>query len=90
MNTLIEIPLKSALILATMSIDNYFWITDSPEWKSIKKNFKLVTIKGFNIPIPINKDGFSYIFFKRIVPVWSNWRDITPAIIGGGLLSIIT
>ena len=77
---------KSALVLLAMTIDNYFWITDSPEWNSIKKNFKEIA----GIPIPINKEGLKYIIFKRVIPVITSWRDLIPAAITGGLLSLIT
>jgi hypothetical protein len=85
-----EWPLKSALVILAMTIDNYFWITDSPEWKSISGNFKLLKIKSFNLTIPINKEGLKYVFFKRCIPVWTSWRDLIPATITGGLLSLIT
>lgn len=83
---IIEWPLKSAAVLLAMTIDNYFWITDSPEWKSISKNFKVIA----KIPVPINLEGLKYVFLKRVIPVWTSWRDIVPAAITGGLLSLIT
>ena len=65
----------SAAILAAMTIDNIFWISASPEYKDYKKyNFK---------------EKMKYILFKRIIPVWTNWRDIVPACIIGVAVGVI-
>jgi hypothetical protein len=66
----------SAAILSAMTIDNIFWISASPEYKDYKKYSLLEKTK--------------YIIFKRVIPVWTNWRDLTPALIIGAAVMLIT
>lgn len=80
---------KTPLILVAMCIDNYCWITASPEWLDIEKNFKLINIGFLEFPIPINKKGFSYVLHQRIIPVLTNWRDLVPAVLVGGVWSLL-
>lgn len=67
-------------VLMAMSLDNVFWIPDSPEWKSIKKNFKIYNFMDREYGFPINKEGWSYTWNKRIKEVLKHPRDLLPAI----------
>ena len=66
----------TAAILGAMTIDNIFWISASPEYPQYKKYSLMEKIK--------------YVVFKRIIPVWTNWRDITPAVIIGIVVGVIS
>ena len=85
---MIELLLKSLLVLVVMSINNLFWINKGGEWYSnAEVSNKFGKWKGpireYNL---INK--IKYAFGYRIVTVFSNWRDLTSAFIGGIILSL--
>jgi hypothetical protein len=61
--------------MSAMTIDNLFWISASPEYNAFKRYSFIDKIK--------------YVVFKRIITVWTNWRDIIPAIIMGGIFSLL-
>lgn len=64
------------LILDCMSRDNMHWITSSPEWNKYHKGKG--PVKNY---LPM--DYIGYIFKDRIVKVWTDMRDIFPAIVSG-------
>lgn len=75
-------------IMFTMCIDNICWIPDSPEWTNIRKNFLVFTLfREFGIPK--NKLGLKYVWNDRIKTVLTHPRDILPAIITAGVLTLI-
>lgn len=76
-------------IAFAMCVDNTFWITDSPEWNSIKKNFWLIKLGNFEYPIAKNKEGWSYVTKDRVWVVIKSWRDIVPAVISSSILTLI-
>lgn len=76
-------------VMFAMSVDNIFWIPDSPEWRSIKKNFKIYNFMGREYGIPINKEGLSYTWNKRVLEVLKHPRDIIPAVMTSLLLAVI-
>lgn len=79
---ILEWILKSVVFLFCMTINNLVWITGSgSEWEQFKAN---------QFPIT-NRDGcfisrWDYAWRGRICSVWSNWRDISTAIVGGLIL----
>ncbi len=62
-------------IMIAMTIDNFFWISASPEYPRYKK-YSL-------------KQKLNYIWFKRVIPVWTAWRDLVPAVITSFLLTLV-
>jgi hypothetical protein len=62
---------------------------DSPEWKSIKKNFYIFRIFKREFGIPKNKEGLKYCWKSRILEVIKHPRDIIPAIISSLILTLI-
>lgn len=81
--------LSYALIMFAMSLDNVFWIPDSPEWKSIKKNFKVFTLNKREYGFPINLEGWSYVWNKRVLEVIKHPRDIAPALVSSLIMAVI-
>lgn len=76
-------------IMCAMCLDNIFWIPDSPEWLSIKKNFFIFILFKREFGIPKNKEGKYYCWKYRILEVLKHPRDILPAIISSIILTII-
>ena len=62
------------LILFTMTRDNFWWMPGSPEWKDYFKGEGPVKLYKW-------RSYFEYVFKKRIVPVWTDHRDLIPAVI---------
>lgn len=75
-------------VMFAMSVDNIFWIPDSPEWKNIKKNFHVITFKGREYGFPKNTEGRKYVWNNRVLEVLKHPRDIIPAIITSFLLAV--
>ena len=75
-------------VMFAMSVDNIFWIPDSPEWSKIRKNFHVITVAGREYGFPINKEGFAYVWKNRILEVLKHPRDIIPAVITSLLLAV--
>lgn len=88
MNILIW-PLFYASIMFAMCIDNIVWIPDSPEWKVIRKDFKVFILFNREFGIPKNKEGWRYVWKNRVFEVLKHPRDIIPAIITSGILTLI-
>jgi len=65
----------TVIILVAMTIDNFNWITSSPEWSKIRKRSYLGFLK--------------YVWKDRVIPVWTDYRDIIPAIITGFMATLI-
>ncbi|KKL96641.1 hypothetical protein LCGC14_1842390 [marine sediment metagenome] len=74
------------VVLIVMSINNLLWINKGGEWysKAVVSN-RFWTWKG-----PIRNYSFpgkiKYFFGYRVLTVWTNWRDILSAIIGGFMI----
>jgi len=66
---------STALILITLSIDNIFWISSSPEYSKFKKMSL--------------QEKLRYIFSYRIKTVFTDKRDVAAALIGGLILALI-
>ena len=77
------------LIIWAMCMDNVCWIPDSPEWKSIKKNFFIINFLGREYGFPKNKEGINYTWKNRILEVIKHPRDIIPGTISSLILTII-
>lgn len=87
---IIEWVLKAALILTVLTIDNLLWINKSGEWWSKAKVKNWVgewegPVKDYDF-----YGKLEYFISYRILTVWSNWRDILSAIIGGFILAIVS
>ena len=67
--------LNYILILACMTLDNFCWVRSSPEWSKVKSYS--------------TREYISYLFFKRVAPVWTDFRDIIPAIISSLALTLV-
>lgn len=77
------------LIMFTMCLDNILWIPDSPEWKSIRSDFKVINFLGREYGIPKNKASLYYCWTKRIIEVLKHPRDIIPGIVSSLILALI-
>jgi len=90
------------LVVFAMTIDNLFWMTYynrdkdyfatdfyqiSSKWLSKLSFFE--RWGGFNFAIPKTKRGWVYIWTSRISNVGQCWRDIIPALITAGIMTII-
>lgn len=89
MNFIFSWIINSLVFLCAMSINNIFWINKGGEWYGpavVSNSFGSWKgpVKDYSL---WNK--IKYAFKYRIVTVWSNWRDIVTAIIGGFILLII-
>lgn len=62
-------------ILICMTHDNFNWMSSSPEWVNVKRYR--------------TKQYLNYIWNKRIIPVWTDRRDIQPAVISSLSLTFI-
>jgi hypothetical protein len=89
MNYAIKFSYCYVAITAAMCLDNICWIPDAPEYPSIKKNFKEIILLNRIFAFPINKEGFSYVWNKRILEVIKHPRDIIPATISSAILGVI-
>lgn len=77
---------SSFLLLLALSINNMLWVTASPEWDT-----QFIVSNSINHWVgPVNEYSteslFNYLFFYRVVTVWSNWRDILSAVIVGSII----
>jgi len=72
-----------------MCIDNLFWISSSPEYRTFKK---LLWFRKSSVKIMINGKIYNtkihYIINYRIKSVITCWRDILPAVIVSLILAI--
>ena len=76
-------------IMFAMSVDNIFWIPDSPEWSQIRKNFKVFILFNREFGLPKNKEGWKYVWKTRVLEVLNHPRDIIPAVITSFILALI-
>jgi hypothetical protein len=80
----------SIIILITLSFDNIFWVSASPEFENYKK---LGLFKSNRNKIIVEKREYltkaDYIFHYRIKSVFTNWRDLSASVIGGLLVGLI-
>ena len=75
--------LMGIVVLIVMSINNLLWINKGGEWygkAKVRNRFGSWTgpVRDYSF-----KDKIKYFFSYRVVTVWTNWRDITSAVIGG-------
>lgn len=80
--------ISSVLLLSALSINNIFWIDKSPEWDTA---FTVVNWLGTWTGAVYDYtfgEMISYILGYRIVTVWTNWRDISSALIFGFAVSL--
>ena len=91
---MIKLLLSGVLTLTILSINNLLWInkggewyTDAEVWRK-RKLFGLIKEKHWKGPVRDYTfwNKVKYAFEYRILEVWSNWRDITTALIFGGLI----
>ncbi len=80
--------IAAVLLLIALSIDNMLWLSASPEWDT-----KFTVNRGGYYWVGPVKDYptsalLDYLFFYRIVSVWTNLRDILAACIVGTLAVI--
>lgn len=81
------------LIMFAMSVDNIFWIPTSPEYKKYKElPFFRKTFGGRFIIVEdkIYTTKLQYILKYRVKSVLTHWRDIVPAILTAGILTLLT
>ena len=79
----------SIILLIGLTIDNLNWISGSPEWDSYHKVSDGVRewsgkVKDYTLP-----EKLDYALNYRIKTVWTNWRDISSALIFGLLITLI-
>lgn len=88
----VEMAIYYVFAMFLMCTDNLFWVKSSPEYKAFKRLKYLDTDSDQVIWVDgkVYRNKISYIFGYRIWSVLTDWRDITPAIIGSFLLALIT
>ena len=86
---IIEWIINYALVMFAMSLDNIFWIPASPEWRYLKKEFKVIVLFGHEFGFPKTKKALSYCWHKRVLEVLKHPRDILPAIVTSLVMTLI-
>ncbi|MCP6727478.1 MAG: hypothetical protein KJI69_05720 [Patescibacteria group bacterium] len=93
MSFIIEWLIFYVAIMFTMSVDNIFWISASPEYPQFKKAGWFKCNKNFIMMNQGNHHRYDtkieYIFIYRVKTVLTHWRDIVPAIITSFILVVI-